>query len=275
MYGIIKPLVAPPLKHLFKMMTNPEYFTCNRLWSQLSGIKRYQECSVKVNDWQLSIPDNLSFLYSYKEIFVDKIYAFDFDKPSPRILDLGSNIGLSVLFFKSLYPEAKITGYEADPVIYKYLTKNVFGNGYTDVRLIDKAIWHENTTLDFSSEGADAGRVDIDSGNVKVEAIDILEILKEQEFDYLKMDIEGAEEYVLPRCRELLSNLKFIFIEYHSRVNKEQNLNEILSILKDAGFRTYLRNINDYNLSPFTEVKTLSGFDLQLNIFAQNPPLSR
>jgi FkbM family methyltransferase len=174
---------------------------------------------------------------------------------------------LSILFFKSLYPDANITGFEADPKIFKYLEKNINDNSVSQVKLVNKAIWYENTYLNFVSEGADAGKVSHEKGNSKVEATDILEVLNSQKFDFLKMDIEGAEEFVIPRCRGFLNDLKFIFIEYHSKLGQEQCLDKILLILKEAGFRIHIRNVNDTNLSPFIGIKLQSEFDLQLNIF--------
>ncbi|NCR78133.1 MAG: FkbM family methyltransferase [Microcystis aeruginosa K13-06] len=249
------------------MATVQEYFTYSLLWSRLMPINRYNDCRIKLDNWHLTIPDSLSFIHSYKEIFVDKIYAFKWENKSPNILDLGSNIGLSILFFKSLYPDANITGFEADPKIFKYLEKNINDNSVSQVKLVNKAIWYENTYLNFVSEGADAGKVSHEKGNSKVEATDILEVLNSQKFDFLKMDIEGAEEFVIPRCRGFLNDLKFIFIEYHSKLGQEQCLDKILLILKEAGFRIHIRNVNDTNLSPFIGIKLQSEFDLQLNIF--------
>lgn len=248
MTGILRPIVIQPLKHIYKMVKVPEYFTYSLFWSRLRHINRYNDCSVKLDDWHLIIPDNLSFIHSYKEIFVDKIYAFKWENKSPNILDLGSNIGLSILFFKSLYPDANITGFEADPKIFKYLEKNINDNSVSQVKLVNKAIWYENTYLNFVSEGADAGKVSHEKGNSKVEATDILEVLNSQKFDFLKMDIEGAEEFVIPRCRGFLNDLKFIFIEYHSKLGQEQCLDKILLILKEAGFRIHIRNVNNTNL---------------------------
>ena len=271
MSGIIRPIIAEPLKHIHKMITKPEYFTLSRLRSRLRNLPRYRDCQVKFNSWNLSVPDATSFLPSYKEIFLDRIYQFESESTAPKILDIGANIGLSVLFFKQLYPQAKITAYEADPRIFNYLQKNVRENNYQDVELINKAVWHENTTLNFISEGADGGHIslnDCSQINLEIPAIDIAEILKDNQFEFIKMDIEGAEEFVLPRCQGLLDEVRFMFIEYHSPVESEQCLNKILNILSDAQFRVHICSIKNTNFAPFTDLKISAGFDLQLNIFA-------
>jgi FkbM family methyltransferase len=269
MNGIIKPIVFEPLKHIFNMLNRQEYFTYNLLQSQIGCKERHQEFEIKLNNWNLLIPDNASFLSSYKEIFLEKIYDFKIGSKIPNILDIGANIGLSTLYFKSLYPKAQITAFEADPNIFKYLGKNVHGNGWNDVKLINKAIWYENTTLNFVCDGSDAGHIGSsfdENQSIAVEAVDIVEVLSGEQFDFVKIDIEGAEEFVLPRCKDFLADVKLIFVEYHSRVDRKQCLDKIISTLSEAGFRLYIRNVME-TTSPFINLNSYAGFDLQLNIF--------
>lgn len=266
--GILQPLIYEPARHIHRFIMNEDYRTLSLMCAKLGKVPRFKECQAKIYNWNLSIPDSTSFVSAFKEIFVERIYAFRSDNPAPRILDLGANIGLSVLFFKKLYPKASITAFEADPRIFGYLEKNVHGNGYTDVELINKAAWHENTTLKFSSEGADGGRAAYagDVNLIDVKATDINEFLKDHRFDFLKMDIEGAEESVLPSCGDYLKDFKYVFVEYHSRIERKQCLNELIRIISEAGFRIHLHSVV-CSPSPFMEIRVNTGFDLQLNIF--------
>lgn len=269
MSGIIRPIIVEPLKHIYKLLSNKNYLNYSKLCSQIGRVDRYHDCNVKINGWNLLIPDSKSFINSYKEIFLERIYEVNLAKKDKKILDLGSNIGLSILFFKQIYPDSKIIAIEADPKIFKYLEKNVYGNGYQDVKLINKAVWHKNTTVDFVSEGADAGHIAEDEeGNIiKIEAVDIAEILQSCEFDLLKMDIEGSEEVVFPRCVDFLDKINYVFIEYHSKIGKKQSLSQILGILSEADFRVNISNVMNNN-SGFEQQQTPAGFDMQLNIFA-------
>lgn len=268
MLRLFRPIYYEPVRHIYNIITNSDYRKYWFLETKLRKIPRFTDCRAKVYGWTLFIPDSASFLSNYKEIFVEKIYAFSFKSSTPRILDLGANIGLSVLFFKQLYPNAQITAFEADPKIFEYLKKNVHGNGYTDSQLVNKAAWYENTTLKFSSKGADGGRVALagDTNIIEIDTIDINEFLKNNQFDFLKMDIEGAEEVVLPACKDRLTDIKFVFVEYHSKAGKNQSLDRIISILSEAGFRIHLHSVI-CSPSPFIKVNVHAGFDLQLNIF--------
>ena len=103
---------------------------------------------------------------------------------------------------------------------------------------------------------------------MKVQAIDFLEALnKEDKIDMLKMDIEGAENDVIPHIASALYKIDKIFIEYHSFNNGEQRLDEILSLLKQNKFRYYIRHVNNRK-SPFIDTAKDKEMDMQLNIFA-------
>lgn len=268
MAGLIKPLFFETALHIYRLFKEREYRAYHFLESRFGAKARYVDGKTKIHGWDVFFPDSQSFLSNYKEIFLEKIYAFKSDNPAPVILDLGANIGLSVLFFKSLYPEAKITAFEADPKIFTYLKKNIEGNALVDVELINRAAWNEETRLKFSPDGADGGSVasaEADS-SLEVEAIDIADFFKGRKIDFLKMDIEGAETTVLPACREYLREVKFLFVEYHSRAGQRQDLDKIIHIITQAGFRIHCHNVFK-SPSPFLELMEKSGFDLQLNIF--------
>lgn len=272
MPGIFKPIIFDPFKHIYKLFTDSSYRQYQQLFSKLSEFKRYYECEILVGKYKWLVPDAASFLSAYREIFLGQIYKFSSQDDTPRILDLGANIGLSIHYFKQMYPKAQIIALEADPNIFRYLENNIHNQNYQDVQLINKAVWYENTTLSFASEGADAGQIDTNLKNnqdnlIQVEAIDIQQLLQSEQFDFIKMDIEGAEDLVIPRCQGLLTSVKYFFIEYHSKVGQKQTINEILNFLSQEGFRIYMENPCE-QLSPFLGLDSYLGFDFQMNIYA-------
>ncbi len=273
MAGLFSSFITEPVKHLVSLLTNPEYFTYHRLVTQLRWKRRYQPFSVHVHGWHLSLPDSASFLSGYKAIFLDNTYAFAYDGDAPEILDLGANVGLSVLFFKRLFPAAKIMALEPDPLIFQFLERNITGNGISEVELVKKAAWVNNMRLPFLSKGDDSGHLVAagEQGALEVEAIDLREILEHRHFDFIKMDIEGAEKTVLPACSQYLNNLRYFFLEFHSWAGQGQGLAEILGILAQAGFRLSLKEVWA-SKQPFLRLDANPfGFDFQANIFAWRP----
>jgi len=267
--GLLLPFVVEPVKHAKRLATDRNYRAYSFLATRMAGTPRYTRRTVRVQGREIAVPDVASFLSTYRELFVEQMYRFEFPGPAPRILDLGANIGLSVLYFKELFPEARITAYEAEPAIFAYLEQNVRAQGLSGVKLVQGAVWHEDGELSFHAEGSDGGRIASDGkpGNVSVPAFDIRGILAAEAFDVLKMDIEGAEASVMEACRGLLDGFRYVFVEFHSAPGSPQRLHAILDVLSQAGFRYYLEGVHNIP-SPFYHLPVYGGFDLQLNIFA-------
>ncbi|MBF0233897.1 MAG: FkbM family methyltransferase [Desulfamplus sp.] len=238
---------------------------------KLKKSQRFVEHEIMFFDTKIRVPDSASFLFLVKEIFYRQIYRFQISKYNPYIIDCGSNIGLSILYFKHLYPESEIIGFEPDDNIFKYLQHNINAHKFKQVSLIAKALWSSECELEFFPEGADGGRLGsatINNFSHKVQTTTLSPYLAEREVDFLKIDIEGAEHEVLSECQDYLKNVKRIYIEYHSLDTSEQKLSDVLSILLHAGFRFHIEHLGVQALQPFVEVKTRYGFDNQLHIFA-------
>ena len=131
-------------------------------------------------------------------------------------------------------------------------------------------MWVNNKNLTFNSDGADGGSLLGSSKNkVVVKAIRLKNLLeKENNIDFLKIDIEGAEIEVIKDCQRSLDKVQNIFIEYHSFINMKQSLQIILEILTKNGFRYYLDTINK-PIHPYLDIDGESSMDLQVNIFGK------
>lgn len=214
-----------------------------------------------------------SLIHSLEEIFCDQIYSFIATGQQPYILDCGSNIGISVIFFKKRYPNAKIIAFEPDGEIFELLQGNIKSFGFENVELINKAVWNKTEEVYFYHEGALAGSLTTDysykNTKTKVLAVDLLSYLKEP-IDFLKIDIEGAEFTVLEHIKSHLFHVKNLFIEYHSDKRINQELHHLLTIISEAGFRYYLKEAAILSENPFVE-RAFFTYDLQVNIFCYRP----
>ncbi len=230
---------------------------------------RFTEIELKLFGKKILVPDRASLLFLVKKLFEFEIYRFKSDTKEPLIIDCGANIGLSVIYFKRLYPNAKIIAFEPDPKIFRYLEHNIASFGFERLELINKALWSDEAELEFYSEGADGGRIKEVGDREKIVKIKTEKLSKylSQKVDFLKIDIEGAEYEVLNECKHLLNNVENIFVEYHSFAYKKQNLSEILKILEESGFRYYIEHIGVKSVHPFENISNYVGFDNQLNIF--------
>jgi hypothetical protein len=115
--------------------------------------------TIAIGGYTLRYTDLLTLCPQWKDIFVDRSLAFHADAAAPRILDCGANVGLASLFFKSCYPDARITAFEADPAIADVLAANLRANNCADVDVVPAAVWIDQSRLAFRLEGADSGGV--------------------------------------------------------------------------------------------------------------------
>ena len=227
----------------------------------------YGEVETAIFGKEIKVNSAFWYLHGLEELFLEETYKFHSAKPNPVIIDCGANTGLSVIYFKTIFPDAKITAFEPDVSIFKILHENLKNFGYADVELVNKAVWSENGSIRFLASGGVGGR--ISNGNdlqsVEMRTARLSDLLN-KEVDFLKIDIEGAEFDVINDCKDKLDKVKHIFIEYHSEQSNEQKLDEILKILKNSGFKYYIKEAWNNQPKPYTN-KRENLFDLQLNIF--------
>ena len=215
------------------------------------------------------IHDMASYQLGLDELFISETYDFITNNPKPYIIDCGANLGMSIIYFKKLYPEAIVTAFEADEYIFSFLKKNIQSFNLENVEIINKAVWNEESVKDFWVEGGAGGRLEFEKKEGKYNSVTCTSLkpfLQGRKVDFLKMDIEGAEYEVLKDCKKHLHNVDNIFIEYHSFSNQIQKLDEILNIIKNAGFRYHIKEAFVRN-KPFIERNVNAGIDLQLNLF--------
>jgi FkbM family methyltransferase len=213
--------------------------------------------------------DGPSCSAAFSDIFRQRHYEFAAPSPAPRIIDGGANIGLAVIFFKRLFPAARVTAFEPDPAVFAALQKNMQSFGLGDVELVKKALWTREGELEFHGDGADGGRLHVaqDHGrSLRVETCRLHSHLSEP-VDMLKVDIEGAEVDVLLDCADRLHNVRNCFVEYHSFTDRPQRLDELLGALRSAGFRVQLHT-QFRSPQPLVARHSTLGMDFQMDIAA-------
>lgn len=235
--------------------------------------KRNKPGSILFLKKKLFYQDNMSFLKTSVEIFLEKQYLFNTSNDNPIIIDCGSNIGLSLIFFKMNYPNAIVYGFEPDIHNFNTLLSNISGYNFKDINISSNAVWiEEGVLLDFDGENNESSRLsfqDKSKSKLKVKTTRLRDLLIQLEnISLLKIDIEGAEVEVINDCKDVLSYCENIFIEYHSFYNQKQELDKILKILTDLNFRYQIKEAFTRS-KPFLDNHSLNGeMDFQVNIFA-------
>jgi FkbM family methyltransferase len=254
------------LKEPFHLLTSVEGRRFLRLCWSIGGIKRHTAREIRILGQKFRIVDNWSFLWQYYEIFYKQAYAFNTDKQDPIVFDCGSNVGLSVLYFKSQYPDARVICFEPDPDIYQVLLENTKHLELVEVR--SEAVWVHNNGIQLTRDHADGAFISDEGDSLK--SIRLKDLLsKYQKVDFLKLDIEGAEFSVVDDCKEALGVVDRLFIELHTFAGKPQNVAPMLISLEKLGFRYFLENANTQDQPMKNNWKVSNtGMDMQINLYA-------
>ncbi|MEZ4902497.1 MAG: FkbM family methyltransferase [Spirosomataceae bacterium] len=258
------------LKAPYSLLRSAQGRTLLWLFWQYGGKRRYQPTHVSFGRYRLEVPDCFSWLWQYEEIYVEEFYKFKTPNPTPLIYDCGANVGMSILYFKELYPNATIKAFEAEPTIAAYLRKNLINNPIEGVEIIEKAVWINNEGVWFGEGQADDASIYGQGQKKLIPSLRLRdELAKEPLVDFLKIDIEGAEIEVLPDCTEILDRVQHLFVEFHAYIDEPQALAKVIEVIEQAGFRYYI-DTNQHRKAPFVNRRYRNNkvMDLQLNISA-------
>jgi FkbM family methyltransferase len=237
---------------------------------RLQALGRYERTVTTLYNSPFHLLDSFSFLQMHEEIIEQAIYYFPCRNERPNIVDGGANIGVSVCFFKHMYPDASIVAFEPDIQAFELLQHNTEIRRFQDVVLINAALSAIDDEAKFKPEGSYAGRIahEDEDGTTIVPTTRLRPFLN-RKVDLLKLNIEGAETEVIQDCSDLLAAVDRIVLEYHSFADEPQKLHLLLHTLTDAGFRVYVRSVAcQWPLQPFVTIPVRMAMDLQLYVYA-------
>ena len=201
---------------------------------------------------------NLNFPYfkmgnvdSVKLFGIDELIIFSFYYTNrnryKKTLDLGANIGLHTLIMKKL--GFQVISYEPDSIHLAQIEKVMNLNDLSTDGLTPRAISDKRGTMDYirilgnttgshllGSKEEVYGPTEI----VSTEVDDILEVLSQGNFDFVKMDVEGHEVVLLNRITTQSITSTDIMLE----IGSEKNANAIFSILSDKKIPAYAQKTN-------------------------------
>lgn len=195
--------------------------------------------------YKINTGDYYCFFRVFIDVFIKSQYYFKTKVYKPNILDLGSHIGISILYFKMLYPSSKIVAVEADKKTFKILKKNIEINNVKGVKLFNFAVSNKKSSATFyvdpKSTAKWSSTLNRYGGFPKSKKVktNMASNLIDEEVDFMKMDIEGSESIVI---RELvtsgkLNKIKKLTIEYHKYLFDNSNhLDNLLKLLRLNGF---------------------------------------
>ncbi|PIY80616.1 MAG: hypothetical protein COY80_01985 [Candidatus Pacebacteria bacterium CG_4_10_14_0_8_um_filter_42_14] len=203
--------------------------------------------STRLGQFTVYLDHSEEFHSLKREIFSGNAYYLELENLAPNILDGGAHIGLFTLYYKQLYPAATITAVEPLAENIVLLEQNIFENQLEGVTTDHVALADHDGAMKlyfdatpekwFSTaglhNGAWSGAQKSDSRTVPTKTLS--SYLREQKFDLVKLDIEGAELGVIAESKALLSRSDQYLIEFHPRNGSK--IEQLEKIFTDRGFK--------------------------------------
>jgi FkbM family methyltransferase len=167
------------------------------------------------------------------------------------IIDLGSNVGGSILYFASCYPNARIYGIEPDPETFRKLEANVAPLENVEVRRLAVAD-HDGEAEFFPHPHTWASSLKPTFATapgitVQVRTLDsLMDELGLDRVDLIKLDVEGSEHDVLQAFEGLPTRAAALIGELHGFLPEVYAATERFLEDLDSFHVTYDRSSRDH-----------------------------
>jgi FkbM family methyltransferase len=170
------------------------------------------------------------------------------------IVDIGANIGLSTVYFRSKYPHIKIISIEASPINYAILIKNIELNNAKDVIPLNLFVSDNSNIQNFyhntMKSGSSFGEGFKDLTNLKlkkfkVQSESLSNLLVAYPSLVIKIDVEGAEYLILKDLFQspVLSKIHEIIVEVSTRSHDQfKKLIAVIEVYSNEGFEIRIKS---------------------------------
>lgn len=190
------------------------------------------------------------------ELFGMNVYYFESAEEAPTVIDAGSNIGDSLLYFKQLYPSATVLCFEPHPAALELLRQNLEANAFKDVKVFPFALGSSDREArhSFVEDGSYLGNTERPELRAAMDAqgqarsahasftvqtrrlSQVPEVQRCGRIDLLKLDIEGAEADVVKDMEPFLGNVENVIIETHAIPGSPDRSGGMRQLFERAGF---------------------------------------
>ena len=202
-------------------------------------------------------------------------------------VDVGVNVGQTMIKVKVLNPEQPYIGFEPNPVCYSYTHRLIAENGFAKCTLLPVGLSNSATVAPlFINADADVGGTTIPGFREPHQWTEIrhvavfpgdamLATLDSPPVSVIKVDVEGAELEVLEGLRQTLDTLPFVLCEIlplftdncgKGRFRKPRQ-NRLLANMREAGYELF-RVLADASVVPLHDIATHEDPSLSNYLFA-------
>jgi FkbM family methyltransferase len=151
------------------------------------------------------------------------------------VVDVGANVGAASVYFAIAYPEACVYAFEPDSSPFSLLQRNV--ETLPEITVFPFGLYSSEKTLTLfhgksdSVESSVCPSVRTGDESESIRLADAFRFLSERgvtQIDVLKIDTEGCEVPILRSLKPYLSQVKVLYLEYHSERDRRM-IDELLA----------------------------------------------
>jgi FkbM family methyltransferase len=201
-------------------------------------------------------------------------------KKNSIFIDVGVNIGQTLIKFKTMNIDADYLGFEPNPICISYLDSLIQANNWNNVKIIPVGIdqrpgvvflnKYHNDKTDSSASIIENFRENVDPTHKSIVAVlgveNIVDSLLNKRVSIIKIDVEGAESRVIKSFFQIISEHRpYLLVEilpvYNNKnIERLQNQLDIELILKSLDYKIYRIQKNQNN--NFHKLEEISSFGI-------------
>ena len=158
-----------------------------------------------------------------------------------RIVDLGANVGCSVVYFAKQFPHATIEAFEPHPVHLEQLNANISANELARrVTVYPYAVGCFDRKLYLTDNESQSRLIENRVGQVlEVKVVDWFAFSGPGKIDLMKIDIEGSEYDILFDARFRTMHIPHLVLEWHATPERPNADRDIAELLTSLGYTLY------------------------------------
>jgi FkbM family methyltransferase len=186
------------------------------------------------------------------------------------VIDVGVNVGTTILKFAKYSQGGKVFGFEPDIEMFARAKKNIALNNYKNISLIDKGLGSKATRVKLykvhennpgMNRVLDSSNLNDDYDFTEIEVIRLDDFVQDnniEKIDLIKIDVEGYEFNVIQGSIDIIRNMRPIFfIELLDANLKEHNnsAEQLVRFFEDYNYQVFRADNN----MPVTSKDNLNG----------------
>ena len=238
----------------------------------------FRAYSYKVNGiTYLSMGPGWAYSYNYlRNALIETYNQYYMPKPGDCVVDIGAGLGEeSVIYSLITGANGKVHALEANPITFAGLQHMCEQNKFNHTTPHHLAIYHTDgeVTIEDDEENYLTNTINVrgsGKSSILVKAITLDTLVKENNItriDFLKSNIEGAEQYLIEGMYDSLNIIRNCCISchdfrhnYHNHGEFYMTKNKVTTFLEKHGFEITIRNtgnrvVDDYIYARNTKIE--------------------